>query len=89
MSTHELARRINRTSPFGGAWFGLIASTGTNDPSDLVKVVIPDIDPKRTFGPCRWQPRGDGEFPARGDKCLVLFDNRRTPWVIMWWPFDD
>lgn len=25
-------------------------------------------------------------LPALGDEALVVFDNRRNPWVVMWWP---
>lgn len=26
-------------------------------------------------------------LPKIGDECLVQFDNRRTPWIISWWPY--
>ena len=25
-------------------------------------------------------------LPARGDACLVGFDDQQTPWIIDWWP---
>src|SRR4029077_17147398 len=26
-------------------------------------------------------------LPGRGDRCLVVFDNRKQPWVVAWWPY--
>lgn len=43
-------------------------------------VVVPDYDPHVRFGPCEWiGPKN----PARGDRCLVVFDDEREPWVIV------
>lgn len=28
-------------------------------------------------------------FPQRGNRCLVQFDNRKQPWIIAWWPFNN
>lgn len=68
-------------------WYGEIASTPTSQ-TQRVFVVIPDFSPILRWGPCRWQARDDVSMPAKGDPCLVLFDNRREPWVVAWWPFD-
>lgn len=67
-------------------WFARVA-TNPNDQNILVEVVIPDFDPHLRWGPCRWQARSDTALPARGDECLVVFDNRREPWIVAWWPF--
>jgi hypothetical protein len=50
-----------------------------NDGGDLY-VIVPEFDPQLRFGPCEWiGPTG----AARGDLCLVLFDDEREPWVIV------
>jgi hypothetical protein len=67
-------------------WYGKV-SVGAADLSDLVPVVIPDFDPFLQWGPCRWQSRDTTSLPAAGDECLVVFDNRRNPWIAAWWPF--
>jgi hypothetical protein len=25
-------------------------------------------------------------LPARGDRCLVGFDDQQVPWILAWWP---
>lgn len=68
-------------------WAGRIASAPA-DQSVKVQVVIPGLSPELRIGPCRWMPRGSViTMPARGDDCLVVFDNNGEPWVICWWPF--
>lgn len=67
-------------------WYGTIAET----PSDFaqeIHVILPEFDTKLRWGPCRWQARDATSFPERGDECLVVFDNRRVPWIVAWWPF--
>jgi hypothetical protein len=27
------------------------------------------------------------KMPVRGNRCLVVFDNDRAPWVVVWWPY--
>lgn len=49
------------------------------DGTDLY-VVVPEYDPQLRFGPCEWIGPAS---PARGDLCLVLFDDEREPWVIV------
>lgn len=66
-------------------WHGKIAS----NPPDFktrVYVTIPDLDPDLKIGPARWQTRDPIGLPVKGDDCLVIFDNDREPWVVMWWP---
>jgi hypothetical protein len=67
-------------------WLGRVARTVTQL-DEPVLVTIPDWDDELQWGPCRWQSRDDTNLPRRGDHCLVIFDNRREPWVVSWWPF--
>lgn len=56
--------------------------------SDMLYVVLPTYDSQFKWGPCPWTPRGTTlDFPQGGDRCLVVFDETRTPWVVSWWPF--
>lgn len=66
-------------------WSATIA-TDAVDINDPVDVVIPDFDDTMRWGPCRWQSRGDGILPVRDDEALLSFDNRRSPWIVAWWP---
>jgi hypothetical protein len=68
------------------AHYGTIAEAAT-DVTDPVSVILPDFDEELRWGPCFWQSRDAVSLPARGDRCLVMFDNRRTPWIVAWWPF--
>jgi hypothetical protein len=80
-------RPVTRVN-YDGAWLGLIAR-------DVIQygakcyVLIPSFDEEHQFGPCRWMSRDDVNKPAKGDRCLVVFDEHRNPWVIAWWPFDE
>lgn len=48
---------------------------------DELHVTIPAFDGGRQlWGPCSWSP--SSSMPKRGDECLVLFDERETPWVM-------
>jgi len=67
-------------------WFGVFAAAAS-DLSDMLPVIIPEFDTHLQWGPCMWQSRDDVSLPAKGDPCLVIFDNRRNPWVVAWWPF--
>jgi len=69
-----------------GAWFATVA-TSAGALSDLIEVVIPAFSTTHRWGPCRWQSRDDTSLPARGDQCLVIFDDKRQPWIVSWWPF--
>lgn len=66
--------------------YGTIAKAPV-DFTALVPVILPDFDETLEWGPCYWQSRDPVTLPAAGDLCLVVFDNRRQPWVIAWWPF--
>ena len=67
-------------------WYGTVAKTCT-DITQAIPVIIPEFDPMLEWGPCLWQSRDATSLPAKGDRCLVAFDNRRNPWVVAWWPF--
>lgn len=67
-------------------WFGIIAQDCT-DFANEVPVIIPDFDVTLQWGPCKWQSRNDITLPQKGDQCLIVFDNRREPWIVVWWPF--
>lgn len=67
-------------------WFGIIAKDAA-DFTALVPVILPDWDEHLQWGPCRWQARNTIDLPQKGDRCLVIFDNRRDPWVTAWWPY--
>jgi len=59
---------------------GRIANTPAKAGDDLY-VTVPSFDGNRvTWGPCVWVP--GSALPERGDDCLVVFDERRTPWVL-------
>lgn len=73
----------------GRLWRGEFAATAANVSARL-PVLIPGIDGARQHGPARWAPVVDAAglavLPARGDDCLVGFDDEHEPWVIGWWP---
>jgi hypothetical protein len=79
--------REKKTPTFVGVSAAVVA-TSALDLTDTVEVVIPEFDPKQRWGPCKWMPRGDiTTLPARGDECIIIFDNNRDIWIIGWWPF--
>ena len=48
---------------------------------DELYVTIAGFDGGRQlWGPCAWSP--STTLPKRGEECLVLFDERETPWVM-------
>lgn len=69
-----------------GAFAGTV-SKGATDMGERIMVVVPAINPTLAIGPCRWQARDDTSHPARGDSCLVVFDDNDEAWVAAWWPF--
>lgn len=69
-----------------GLMYGTVAKAAA-DITDLVPVILPDYDEHLQWGPCRWQSRDAVSLPAKGNACLVAFDNRREPWIVAWWPF--
>ena len=69
-----------------GAFYAKVAA-GASDLSDTLEVIIPGFDTQLRFQEVYWQSRDDVSMPARGDECLVIFDDRRRPWVVAWWPY--
>ena len=55
---------------------------------DPIPIVLPEFDNAITWGPCAWTSH-NGDMPQEGDDCLVVFSNRREPWIIAWWPGQD
>lgn len=59
---------------------GIVANSPLTPESELY-VLVPSFDGGRQqWGPCAWAP--STALPSRGDDCLVIFDERETPWVI-------
>lgn len=87
MSTflHQQLDRENQP-PKTRLWYGTIAKT-VGDFVDLAEVIIPDWDPTRTWGGCRWMSRDAVTLPQKGDECIVALDSRNQPWILAWWPF--
>jgi hypothetical protein len=51
-------------------------------PADELHVVVETFDGERQqWGPCPWAPAS--ALPEVGDECLVIFDERETPWVMV------
>jgi hypothetical protein len=75
-----------REQPMRESWQGHFADN-VPDFATRAWVIIPDLDPTLRVGPCRWQARDAVSLPAKGDACLVIFDNDREPWVVAWSPF--
>lgn len=73
-------------NPMRSAWAGIVA-TDAASLSDMIWVILPDLDENIRIGPCRWQARDQVNLPQRDDDCLVIFDNDHQPWVVAWWPF--
>ena len=71
---------------YNAAWFGTFAKDIT-DLRNGAWVYIMDFSTDYMWGPCPWQARDLTSMPSAGDPCIVVFDNRRNPWVIAWWPF--
>lgn len=76
----------DRSTMMDRSWFGVISKSAL-DFTHLIKVIIPEFDPTLEWGPCRWQSRDATSLPQAGDQALVIFDNRRQPWIAAWWPF--
>jgi hypothetical protein len=65
-------------------WFGQFFEAPASL-ADLATIIVPDYDTTIHWSNCRWQARGS-TLPAKGDECIVVFDNRNQPWVVAWWP---
>lgn len=67
-------------------WAAVVAADVV-DFTHLCGVIITAFDEHLTWGPYRWQPRDAVSLPAKGDSCLVIFDDNRDGWIVSWWPF--
>lgn len=63
-------------------WYARIAAPLPADLSEMMYVIIPDINPLTKFGPCRWNT---SQVVTLDADCLVAFDNRGQPWVLEIW----
>lgn len=70
-----------------GGWFGHV-SRNVGSLTTLMYVTLEAHDETTEFGPCRWQSRDDTSLPTKGDEVLVMFDDKRQPWVVAWWPYN-
>lgn len=76
----ELVELVERPTERAPAVRGRIAEAPADRFGEL-HVTIETFDGSRQrWGPCRWAP--GSSLPQRGDECLVVFDERETPWVI-------
>lgn len=66
-------------------WYGTIAED-IQDMGEQAFVVLPDFADDKQVGPCFWQARNSTDLPQRGDRCVLIFDNRQQPWILSWWP---
>lgn len=67
-----------------GTWYGIIAATPAGF-DKKVYVIIPDISKDHKWGPCNWMAKDNVTLPQIGDQALIIFDNRRAPWVAAFW----
>lgn len=85
----ELLKRQNENyAPTRDLWYGEVASDPL-DLSDRISVIVPDFDPTFVWENCFWQSRDETSLPARGDRCVVILDNRNQAWVLGWWPYTE
>jgi len=76
----ELSDLITREPSLANVVRGRVAVSPAT-PDDELHVVIATADGERQqWGPCPWAP--SSSLPALGDDCLVIFDERETPWVM-------
>lgn len=59
---------------------GTVANSPATPDDDLYVTIIGFDGGRQQWGPCPWSP--STALPERGDDCLVLFDERQTPWVV-------
>lgn len=97
--TEFLDRQRRDGTPGAEIWRGLIAAAPA-DVTEKVAVTLPAYEADLTFGPCRWTPRVEPHdftvdavtftaarvvLPAKGDSCLVGFDENDEPWILLYW----
>lgn len=77
--------REGQQSPWVGHFSGVIATPAASA-DDPVYFTLPRFDPQVRWGPAKWMPGLPGNLPNRGDQCIVVFNETRTPIVTAWWP---
>lgn len=78
--------RDDNGQPLPPAVDGVVARAPASD-TDLLHVSIAGFDDhSNMFGPCPWGPTRGTTLPSVGDRCLVVFSDLETPWVVCWWP---
>jgi hypothetical protein len=74
----QIAQRAPDSVPISAVRGVIANSVGVG--GDLY-VLVPAYDGSRQrWGPCQWVP--STALPVRGEPCLVVFDEQRTPWVM-------
>jgi hypothetical protein len=76
---------VDVLQPYQRIWGGWVATAPT-DSSELISVVIPNLDDTVRWEDCKWVTRTDSTVPQRGDECVVVVDDNHEMWVVMWWP---
>lgn len=71
--------------PRHGSWNARF-SRAVASSSAPVFVIVEDLDDHLEVGPCKWAKTPTPLLPAKDDPCLVIFDNRNTPWIASWEP---
>lgn len=86
MSVFHYKQKVQDPDESIEIWFGKIARN-VGDIDEKCYITLPDYAPDQQLGPCFWQSRDATSLPARGDRCIVVFDNRGQLWVLAWWPY--
>lgn len=68
--------------------YAATVNTTPTDHEDDVYVVIPAIDSTLRHGPVKGWPTRGIPNPAKGDECLIVFDEAGEPWFVAWRPAD-
>lgn len=66
-------------------WQGTVVYPPLN-PGGFVGVSVDDMNPDLVFNNVHWQARDNMSLPEVDDRCLIIFDNHREPWMVTWWP---
>lgn len=74
---------LGRQSQLPSAFEGRIANPDPDALTVTIDAFDGDEQQRHEWGPCEWMPRGH-HVPVRGDRCLVMLSDSRTPWVVAW-----
>jgi hypothetical protein len=83
--SEDVGKPYNEDDSSVPCWYGTIAEDVT-DFDDEAWIILSDLDVNYRFGPCLWPRRDNYAKPSQGDRCIVMTDNRGTPWIVGWWP---